>query len=184
MIKGSLFDALHINNMPLTLTEKIRISGDIAAGILNFHMQGKAHGHLTSHNILFDENFTPYISDLGFNKLKKYAGIVSGYTNINAWSSPELLNDKRLTPIKSQIADDSYSFGMILWELISEQEPFPGFNRKQLVTSIAEQGNRPVIPSDTPEDITELILKCWNPESKNRPDFSFISNVLATYNLL
>ena len=73
---------------------------------------------------------------------------------------------------------------MILWELISEQEPFPGFNRKQLVTSIAEQGNRPVIPSDTPEDITELILKCWNPESKNRPDFSFISNVLATYNLL
>ena len=84
MIKGSLFDALHINNMPLTLTEKIRISGDIAAGILNFHMQGKAHGHLTSHNILFDENFTPYISDLGFNKLKKYAGIVSGYTNINA----------------------------------------------------------------------------------------------------
>ena len=101
MTKGSLYDALHINPIPLTLTEKIRISGEIATGILNFHMQGKAHGHLTTHNILFDENLAPYICDLGFNKLKKYAGIVSGYTNINAWSSPELLNDKRLTPIKS-----------------------------------------------------------------------------------
>ena len=73
---------------------------------------------------------------------------------------------------------------MILWEFISQQEPFPGYNRKQLVSSIVEQGNRPVISSDTPEDIAELILKCWSPEPKNRPDFSFISNVFATYNLL
>ena len=184
MRKGSLHQALHISQTKFNLTEKIRISSDIASGILNFHSQGKAHGHLSSHNILFDENYMPYISDLGFQKLKKYAGIVSGYTNIGSWSSPELINDKRLTPIKAQITDDVYSFGMILWELLAEQEPFPGYSRKQLVTTVVEDGNRPVIPSETPGDVAELILRCWNPDPKQRPSFAEISNVLSSYNSL
>lgn len=184
MAKGSLYEALHVNKLKLTMTEKIRIASDIAVGVLNFHSQGKAHGHLTSHNILLDDNLVPFISDLGFQKLKKYAGIVSGYTNISAWSSPELIMDKRLTPIKAQISDDSYSFGMIAWELLSEHEPFPDFTRKQLINSVAELGNRPVIPSNTPEDVAEVILRCWNPEAKSRPIFSEIFNVLNSYSAL
>jgi hypothetical protein len=139
---------------------------------------------LTSHNILLDERLDPYIADLGYNKVKKYAGIVSGYTNVGSWSSPELLRDKRLTPIKSQVADDAYSFGMILWELLAEQEPFPGHSRKQLLQQVVELGNRPFIPSDTPEDLAEIILKCWNPEPQERPDMAFVFHVLTSYNML
>ena len=84
LVKGSLYNTVHVEKTSFNLTEKIRIASEIAAGILNFHSQGKVHGHLTSHNILFDDNITPYISDLGFNKVKKYAGIVSGYTNIGS----------------------------------------------------------------------------------------------------
>ena len=184
MRKGSLYEALHVTQVKFSLTDKVRISSDISAGILNFHMQGKAHGHLNSHNILFDENYLPYISDLGFQKLKKYAGIVSGYTNIGAWSSPELIHDKRLTPIKAQIADDVYSFGMIVWEILAEQEPFPGYSRKQLVNTVVDDGNRPLIPTDTPGDVAELILKCWNPEAKQRPSFAEIFSVLSSYSSL
>jgi tRNA A-37 threonylcarbamoyl transferase component Bud32 len=184
MTKGSLYNSLHIQPIKLNITEKIKLAYHISSSILSFHSTGKVHGHLTSHNILFDSELNPFISDLGFHKLKKYAGIMSGYTNIGPWSSPELLSDKRSTPIKAQPSDDSYSFGMVLWEILAEQEPFPGYSRKQLINNICEIGNRPVIPSNTPEDVAELIIKCWNPDSNQRPDFSFISNVLGTYNSL
>lgn len=184
MPKGSLFDLIHVEKVKLGLSDKIELVEKVANELQSIHSQGKAHGHLTSHNILLDESLTPYIGDLGFVKVKKYAGIVSGYTNISAWSSPELLNDKRLTPIRCSASDDSYSFGMILWEVLTEQEPFPGYNRKQLVNNIVELGNRPVITKDIPEDIADIIVKCWNPDPKQRPEMGGISGVLDSYNRL
>lgn len=184
MPKGSLFDIIHVQKVQLTLNQKLDIGEKLAIELSGIHSQGKSHGHLTSHNVLLDDFFTPYISDLGFSKVKKYAGIVSGYTNISAWSSPELLNDKRLTPIKCAASDDCYSFGMIMWEIIAEQEPFPGYNRKQLVQNIVELGHRPVIHKDTPEDVAELIMKCWNPDPKARPDMGTLAAVLESYNKL
>jgi tRNA A-37 threonylcarbamoyl transferase component Bud32 len=184
MPKGSLFEVIHVQKLQMTLTQKLEICEKIADELNNIHSQSKSHGHLTSHNILLDDSFTPFISDFGFSKVKKYAGIVSGYTNISAWSSPELLKDKRLTPIKSFPSDDSYSFGMILWEIIAEQEPFPGYNRKQLVHNIIELGHRPVIHKDTPEDVAEIIMKCWNPDPKQRPDMGTLVSVLDSYNKL
>ena len=181
---GSLFDVLHVQKTKLSLTNKVLIAEKISNELSSIHSQGKAHGHLTSHNILLDEAYTPYISDLGFVKVKKYAGIVSGYTNISAWSSPELLNDKRLTPIRCSASDDSYSFGMILWEMFAEQEPFPGFNRKQLVSNIVEMGHRPVVSGEVPDDIVDIIMKCWNPDAKQRPEMGVVSGVLDSYNRL
>ena len=184
MPKGSLFDIIHVQKVQLTLNQKLDIGEKLALELSSIHSQSKAHGHLTSHNIFLDDFFTPFISDLGFAKVKKYAGIVSGYTNISAWSSPELLNDKRLTPIKCAATDDCYSFGMIMWEMIAEQEPFPGYNRKQLIQNIVELGHRPVIHKDTPEDVAELIMKCWNPDPRARPDMETLAAVLETYNKL
>lgn len=181
---SSLFHHLHIAHTQISLTKKLQIAEILAQEFVNIHSQGKAHGHFSSHNILLDDNFNPYICDLGFHKVKKYAGIVSGYTNIGSWSSPELLNDRRLTPIKAAPTDDVYSFGMVLWEMISEQEPFPGFSRKQLLTNVVEQGQRPMLNSNTPEDIASIIHNCWNPEPKHRPDFFYIQSVLASYSHL
>ena len=72
---------------------------------------------------------------------------------------------------------------MILWELLAEQEPFPEYTRKQLINDIVQQGHRPVIPLNNPDDIAELILKCWNPDPSQRPNFAVISNTLTNYDM-
>mmetsp|Transcript_23172 Transcript_23172/g.22947 ORF Transcript_23172/g.22947 Transcript_23172/m.22947 type:complete len:91 (+) Transcript_23172:21-293(+) len=87
---------------------------ELAACLETVHAQGKVHGHLSSENILLNDEGVALISDLGFQKMKKYAGIIFGYTNKSGWSSPEILQEKRLTPLKVVPSDDIYSFGMIL----------------------------------------------------------------------
>ena len=42
-----------------------------------------------------------------------------GYTYKSGWSSPEILKEKRLTPVKAMETDDIFSFGMIVWEIFS-----------------------------------------------------------------
>lgn len=184
IMPNSLYKLIHVDKQPVSMSIKFQILEKVASQLHSIHSENKSHGHLTSHNVLLDDQLTPFIGDFGFAKIKKYAGIVNGYSNISAWSSPGLISDKRLTPIRTSPADDSYSFGMIVWEILSEQEPFPGYNRKQLNTHIVELGHRPVLNDGIPEDVAEIIIKCWNPDPNIRPDLGTISNVLESYNRL
>ena len=42
------------------------------------------------------------------------------------------------------------------------------------VLRVIEKGERPEIPPGTPRDYQALILECWNPQSKQRPNFTVI----------
>lgn len=111
---GSLFSALHQLNSFFTHRDKLRIAREIAFAMKNLHYQRKVHGHLTSHNVLFGKNNKVLISDAGLDYFRKYAGLVLGYSNKSAWSSPEQLDDNTEVVTKLRPSDDSYSYGMIL----------------------------------------------------------------------
>jgi serine/threonine protein kinase len=179
---GSLFKLLHESNIYLSLSQKLEILQKIAETLEDIHSLGRFHGHLTSHNILMDENISPIISDLGFHKMKKYAGVMYSYSYKSHWSAPEILKDIKLIP-KISAACDSYSFGMICWEIFSERVPFLGYNEKQLIDSVANKGLRPLIPNDIPEDLIKIIKSCWNEDPEKRPDFSLIAMGLSMRNL-
>ena len=68
---------------------------------------------------------------------------------------------------------------MICWEVISQQIPFEGYNKKQLTESVVNNGYRPLIPGEVPEDIAKLIKSCWNEDSTKRPEMSLIASTLA-----
>ena len=95
------------------------------------------------------------------SKIKKYAGILNGYTIKSAWSSPELLKNRRLMPSRIEQSDDVYSFGMVLWELFTDQIPFLGYSLEDIILKVAYEGYKPEIPLYVNEDIAELILSCW-----------------------
>lgn len=172
----SVFSLLHQEKLQLSMGQKLNIAKKTANCIKEVHNQGKAHGHLSSHNILLDSDLNPFVSDLGFHKIKKYAGIVFGYSNKSQWSSPEILSDKRLTPPKVHISDDSYSFGVILWELITGQEPYSGYSKEQIVQQVVVNSFRPKLPTDISEGLGDLIKSCWNRDPNSRPDFALICN--------
>lgn len=86
------------------------------------------HGHLTPYNILFDKNFKVKISDLLFNSLKKLASFNGEYVGVSQYTAPECLKLSGLVVKKPECSCDVYSFGMILWEIMTEKIPFQNFS--------------------------------------------------------
>ena len=58
-------------------------------------------------------------------ELNKYANMFNNYRNASVYSAPEVLRQSKkvVEPVKSM---DSYSFGLIIWELFHNHVPFDG----------------------------------------------------------
>jgi serine/threonine protein kinase len=179
MPNGSLYDALHVTKRPFSFQEKLKIMRDVARCMTQLHASGMCHGHLTSHNVMLSETWHGFVSDYGLAKVKKYAGVMLSYTNKSAWSSPEQLRERSITVMKVTTADDIYSFGVVLWEILTESIPFEGFSRKELGRKVALEHYKPQIPPSVPESLSDLMKSCWNTDPVNRPDFALVAQSLT-----
>ena len=56
---------------------------------------------------------------------------------------------------------DVYSFGVILWELSTLQQPWGGMNPMQVVGAVGFQHRNLDIPNDMDPAIADIIRKCW-----------------------
>jgi serine/threonine-protein kinase TNNI3K len=174
---GSLYSALHEKKINFSLQKKVELAREIAFSMKLLHDQGRIHGHLTPHNILLDSR-NILVSDLGMVHLKKYVGLLGNYSNKSAWSSPEVLKEGGNVVIKATTHDDVYSFGMILWEIMMEQEPFPDYSLKKLKEMVGEQGYRPALEEFEVPGVQELIKSCWNINPQSRPTFHLVFSTL------
>lgn len=86
-----------------------------------------------------------------------------------AWTAPEIVKMERYTE-----KVDVYSMGIVLWELITRQEPYGGQKGVQIAYAAAEQGLRPKIPNYCPPDYAQLMQECWAANPEERPAFEEI----------
>jgi len=78
------------------------------------------------------------VTDLGQYKLKKLMAFKNSYCNKSQYTAPEHLLEKG-SVVKHAIGpSDVYSFGMILYEIFLEREPFNEVPLKELVKIVAE----------------------------------------------
>ena len=165
---GSLYVLLHGRREVLSMRRKVTIAREVCMGLMELYAEGRTHGHLTSYNVLLTQEGAK-VADAGLHKLKKFAGVVLNYTNKGPWSSPEQLQLRSRTASKVQESDDVYSLGVILWELLTGEVPFPEISLESLRDMVAGQQLRPAIPSDTDEELSRMIRACWNANPSHRP---------------
>lgn len=75
-----------------------------------------------------------------------------------AYTAPEVLCQAPVT-----VAADVYSYGIVLWEMLSLQKPFEGMSRSEHFERVIMEGERPPLSPNIPKSVKALIEKCWDP---------------------
>ena len=75
-----------------------------------------------------------------------------------------------------------YSYGMVLWEMITGEEAYSTYSPVQAAVGIAACGLRPEIPRDCPPFLRSLMNRCWDNNPLKRPQFSEIISILQRQN--
>lgn len=173
MDRGNLTQVLR-NNPDLDFKIKLHMAIDAAEGVEYLHSREPpvVHRDLKSLNLLVSDDFGCRVADFGLSKASSGASLNSKVGSLN-WCAPEvLLYAAPYTP-----AGDAYSFGMILWELLTHTPPFAKMHPLQIVRAI-DRGDLPTIPPGTPEKYATLVRACWAKDAKRRPTFTQILLVL------
>lgn len=104
---------------PNSLEHALFIALRVAEGCTYIHQQGILHRDLKPSNILFDEREEPKIADFGVAEFLASAKEHKTRFGGTVWyAAPELLATEVADPHPSS---DVYSFGLILWELLTGQ---------------------------------------------------------------
>lgn len=120
------------------------------------------------------------VSDFGLSK--QLFGKLAGREVFNPdWLAPEVILDRPHTT-----AADVYSFGIILWEMISLSHPFSEFDARfrgmpdiLKEDAIAKAGLRPTIPANVGEPwYVQLIQDCWDETAEARPSFEEVVEII------
>lgn len=75
-----------------------------------------------------------------------------------------------------------YSFGMVIWEMVTGEAAYSSFSPVQAAVGIAACGLRPEIPKDCQQTLKYIMTKCWNNNPSKRPHFSEILAILLRPN--
>lgn len=163
---------------PLTTFDIIRMGLDVARGMSWLHNSKPPviHRDLKPKNLLLDKVGRVKICDFGLSELKRndFLQDRSGCKGTPLWMAPEVL---RRQPFDQSV--DIYSFGLILWSMISRSEPFQDFTQIEPFTkAICDEHFRPPIPAHCPPRLSSLIQRCWTHDPPARPTFVEIINEL------
>lgn len=174
--RGSLFRLLHRPNCQLDERLRLKMALDVAEGMNYLHtsMPIIVHRDLKSPNLLVDKNWVVKVCDFGLSRMKHHTFLSSKSTaGTPEWMAPEVLRNE-----PSNEKCDVYSFGVILWELSTLQQPWSGINPMQVVGAVGFQNRRLEIPKNLEPSVARIIIDCWQSDPRLRPSFSELTVAL------
>jgi len=164
---GSLFQKMK-SDRKISPTQMTKILYCIAEGMAFLHSNNIIHRDLKSLNILIDSEDFPRICDFGISREVPKDFLMTGVVGTCNYMAPEVL--KRT---KYSFKADVFSFGLLIWEMLTKKVPFCGLDQLQIGTMIIN-GDRPLIPKTASNSLSRLIRDCWNQDPEARPTFSQI----------
>ena len=162
---------------PLPVDEVRNIARQLAEGLKKAHAAGVVHRDVKPANIIINKAGEVKIVDFGLAKLLNRSEVTrSGYTvGTPAYMSPE---QARGEPVDYRT--DIWSFGVVLYEMITGRLPFRGGVDPAIIYEIVNED--PVGMDDTlelpPNPLVSLCMKCLDKDKTSRPDLT--SGVLET----
>ncbi|KAK9402244.1 ephrin type-A receptor 3 [Crotalus adamanteus] len=177
MENGSLDSFLRKHDAQFTVIQLVGMLRGIASGMKYLSDMGYVHRDLAARNILINSNLVCKVSDFGLSRIleddPEAAYTTRGGKIPIRWTSPEAIAYRKFTS-----ASDAWSYGIVLWEVMSYGErPYWEMSNQDVIKAV-EEGYRLPPPMDCPAALYQMMLDCWQKDRNNRPKFEQIVSIL------
>ncbi|KAG8454312.1 hypothetical protein GDO86_000816 [Hymenochirus boettgeri] len=177
MENGSLDTFLKKNDGQFTIIQLVGMLRGIASGMKYLSDMGYVHRDLAARNILINSNLVCKVSDFGLSRIleddPEAAYTTRGGKIPIRWTAPEAIAFRKFTS-----ASDVWSYGIVMWEVMSYGErPYWEMTNQDVIKAV-EEGYRLPSPMDCPAALYQLMLDCWQKERNSRPKFEEIVSIL------
>ncbi|XP_043819227.1 ephrin type-B receptor 4 [Dromiciops gliroides] len=179
MENGALDSFLRLNDGQFTAIQLVGMLRGIASGMRYLAEMSYVHRDLAARNILVNSNLVCKVSDFGLSRFLEenssdptYTSSLGGKIPIR-WTAPEAIAFRKFTS-----ASDAWSYGIVMWEVMSFGErPYWDMSNQDVINAI-EQDYRLPPPSDCPTSLHQLMLDCWQKDRNARPRFPQVVSAL------
>ncbi|MBN3292903.1 EPHA3 protein, partial [Polypterus senegalus] len=177
MENGSLDSFLRKHDAQFTGIQLVGMLRGIASGMKYLSDMGYVHRDLAARNILVNSNLVCKVSDFGLSRVleddPEAAYTTRGGKIPIRWTAPEAIAYRKFTS-----ASDVWSYGIVLWEVMSYGErPYWEMSNQDVIKAV-DEGYRLPPPMDCPAALYQLMLDCWQKDRNNRPKFEQIVSIL------
>ncbi|BDA50370.1 MDIS1-interacting receptor like kinase 2 [Coccomyxa sp. Obi] len=143
-----------------------RVAYEVALGLHFLHELKVVHLDLKSSNVLIAADGTAKIADVGLSALLQNASHLSSLQVAGtwAWVAPEVIMAGKVTN-----KADMFSFGVLLWEIITVERPLRRGNLREII-----------VPEEAPQEIADLLQRCMG-QPEERPSAAEAADIIRPH---
>jgi len=172
--RGNLEQLLHNKKAQLSLYRRMEMAKEAAVGMAWLHggsVSKIVHRDLKPSNLLVDKHGQIKVCDFGLAAIKPANESLQDKETIPGtplWMPPEVMMGRPVTE-----KADVYSYGIVLWEIVTQQVPFPNVKSFPVFRQrICLNHERPPLDSITLPSLQNLLQRLWHKDPTARPAFS------------
>eukprot|EP00201_Polytomella_parva_P010422 CAMPEP_0175058822 /NCGR_PEP_ID=MMETSP0052_2-20121109/12069_1 /TAXON_ID=51329 ORGANISM="Polytomella parva, Strain SAG 63-3" /NCGR_SAMPLE_ID=MMETSP0052_2 /ASSEMBLY_ACC=CAM_ASM_000194 /LENGTH=934 /DNA_ID=CAMNT_0016324261 /DNA_START=67 /DNA_END=2867 /DNA_ORIENTATION=- len=183
MKKGAFHKRLSSTSVAVDLCAIVQVLIEVAQAIQHLHSLKLIHCDIKPENVLLKSDgtksigFVTKLSDFGLAKLlrENYYIVNRSGSGTVTHLAPELfqVGSKLTTSV------DTFSFGIMMWELYTGQRAYSGMGREQIIDRVYKRKGRPSFPAGVPQPYVTMAKSCWDNDPSQRPTFIVILQKLT-----
>jgi serine/threonine protein kinase len=156
---------------------------EVASAVYLLHERNIVHGDLSGGNVLLTysktnlHGFRAKVADFGMAREMD----VAQRMQINQYGTVTHMPPEMLLHGEISKAADIYSFGVLVWEMLTGTRAWAGLVHAQIMCQVALLHRRLAIPKDIPDELAELLRECMAPEPNDRPDIQQVVDKLSHF---
>jgi tetratricopeptide (TPR) repeat protein len=155
---------------PLPVAEAVRLGGEIAQGLAAAHDRGFLHRDLKPANVMVTPTGQAKILDFGLAK-RLEGGEGSLTEDQRVVGTFSAMSPEQAGGLPLDVRSDLFSFGILLYEMLSARPPFAGSSALETLTRVCTHGQTPLREVDPaiPAPLSRLVDRLLEKQPAQRP---------------